>query len=275
MQERWTLHQGEQTYFTSPLLDRAGVKHLFSSRYGGVSEGVFSDWNFASGVGSLVDDEEKVIRNYDIAASLLGCRATDVCRTYQAHTTKVMTVDDGHRGIGIDKPKFSFGVDGLVTVTPSLVLSVRAADCVPILLYDPVKKVCGAVHSGWRGTAGKIVAEAVKEMQSHGSDPSEILAAIGPCIGGDCYEVGKELPDAFCAADPAFASCFRASVPRNGEEKYLLDLVAANELILKECGITEVHISSARICTHCHPEWFFSHRKMGTDRGTMSAFITL
>lgn len=275
MNGEWTLHTGEETYYTSSILDEAGVKHLFSTRVGGVSRDCFAGWNFAVGVGKKQDDEERVMENYARAAAILGCKATDVCRTYQSHTDLVITVGENERGIGIDKPKFSFGVDGLVSGTKNLVLSVRAADCVPILLYDPVHRLCGAVHSGWRGTAAKILQNAVSEMQKHGSEPKDILAAIGPCIGGDCYEVGSDLLAAFTENDARFASFFKKESRTDGEEKYLLDLVSANEFILRESGLAEAHISSARICTHCHPELFFSHRVMGAERGTMSAFITV
>ena len=275
MDSGWTLHTGKQTYYTAALLDSAGARHLFSTRLGGVSKDCFADWNFAVGVGKKQDDASCVLENYAIAAGLLGCKAGDVCRTYQSHTDLVIPVGENERGIGIDKPKFSFGVDGLVTGTKDLVLSVRTADCVPILLYDPTKKLCGAVHSGWRGTAAKIVRNAVSELVKLGSDPKDLLAAIGPCIGGDCYEVGSDLLAAFSEQDPRFARFFRRRDRADGTEKYLLDLVSANELILRECGLAEDHITSAHICTHCHPELFFSHRVMGAERGTMSAFITV
>ncbi len=274
-EREWTLHTGKQTYYTSPLLDDAGVRHLFATRLGGVSEGCFASWNFAAGTGTQRDDERRVIENYGIAAEILGCKATDVCRTYQSHTDNVITVGENERGVGIDKPKFPFGVDGLVTGTKNLVLSVRAADCVPILLYDPVRNLCGAVHSGWRGTASKILRNAVAEFKKQGSDPNDLLAAIGPCIGGDCYEVGGELLTAFTENDPCFSAFFRRKEREDGAEKYLLDLVSANEYILRESGLSEDRISCARICTHCHPDLFFSHRVMGAERGTMSAFITV
>ena len=275
LSEEWTLHTGAQTYFTAPLFDRAGVRHLFATRKGGVSRGCFSDWNFAVGTGTETDSEDAVLQNYAIAAELLGCKGTDVCRTYQTHTAKVIFVGNAERGTGIDRPKFDFGVDGLVSGTKDLVLSVRAADCVPILLYDPEGKLCAAVHSGWRGTFAGIVCNAVTEMKNHGSDPENILAAIGPCIGADCYEVGSDLYSAAERSGRALTPFFRKTTPKNGEEKYLLDLVSINEALLMQSGLSESHITSARICTHCHPEWFFSHRVMGANRGTMSAFITV
>lgn len=266
----WNRHQNGEVWYTSPLLDSAGVRHLFATRIGGVSEGCFGGWNFAAGVGDVTDSEQNVLANYEIAADKFGLHASDVCRSYQAHTDFVMTVDDTHRGVGTVLPKFPFGVDGLVSATENLLLSVRSADCVPILLYDPVQKVCSAVHAGWRGTVGGIAANAVLEMQKHGCKAADILAAIGPCIGVCCYEVGTEVYDAFLQVDACFASCF---VPH--DDRYLLDLTRANTLFLTRAGVAEHHIDACGMCTRCDETEWFSHRRMGANRGTMSAFITV
>jgi YfiH family protein len=194
-----------------------------------------------------------------------------VCRSYQAHTAYCLPVDDTHRGVGTVKPKFDFGVDGLVSKTKDLLLSVRSADCVPGLLFDPKKQICAAVHAGRRGTVGGICGNAVKEMVSLGSDPKDILAAIGPCIGACCYQVGEEVYTAFFEAGD-FAACF---TPDKEAGKYLLDLTHANRLVLERAGLAPAHIDEAHTCTRCHGEYFFSHRRMGAERGTMSAFITV
>jgi YfiH family protein len=262
---------GEEIFLQSPLLTAAGAKHFFATRIGGVSEGVFGGWNFAPGVGKVTDTEENVMENYRIAAEKLGLSLGDVCRSYQAHTAYCLTVDDTHRGVGTVKPKFDFGVDGLVSKTKDLLLSVRSADCVPVLLFDPKKQICAAVHAGWRGTVGGICGNAVKEMVSLGSDPKDILAAIGPCIGACCYQVGEEVYTAFFEAGD-FAACF---TPDAEQGKYLLDLTHANRLVLEREGLAPEHIDEAHTCTRCHGEYFFSHRRMGAERGTMSAFITV
>ena len=272
MTTHFRLHKkGDALYLTSPLLEDAGAKHFCATRRGGVSKGVFGGWNFAAGVGKVTDTEENVLENYRLAAELLGLSLSDICRSYQAHTSLCITVDDSHRGVGTTKPKFDFGVDGLVTKTPALLLSVRTADCVPILLFDPENKVCAAVHAGWRGTVDGIGENAVKEMISHGSDPANILAAIGPCIGSCCYQVGEEVYRAFLEkGDLDF--CF---TPDQTTGKYLMDLTAANRRLLEGAGVLPSHVDEARVCTRCHGEYFFSHRRMGAERGTMSAFITL
>ena len=266
----WNRHKDGEVWYTSPLLDSAGVRHLFSTRIGGVSEGAFGGWNFASGVGEVTDTEQNVLANYEIAASKFGLHASDVCRSYQTHTDFVMTADETHRGVGTAKPKFPFGVDGLVSRTKDLLLSVRSADCVPILLYDPVQGVCGAVHAGWRGTVGGIAANAVREMQRHGCLAKDILAAIGPCIGACCYEVGAEVYDAFLQYDGRMSACFTPS-----GDRYMLDLTRANGMILTDAGLLDTHIDVCNLCTRCDAAEWFSHRRMGAVRGTMSAFITV
>lgn len=266
----WNRHEDGEVWYTSPLLDGAGARHLFATRIGGVSRGAFGGWNFAAGVGEVRDTEQNVFENYEIAANKFGLHASDICRSYQAHTDYVMTVDGMHRGVGTVLPKFSFGVDGLVSATKDLLLSVRSADCVPILLYDPVHRICAAVHAGWRGTVSGIAVNAVREMQRHGCQAHDVLAAIGPCIGQCCYEVGTEVYGAFLQIDSCFASCF---VPSG--DRFMLDLTRANTLFLMWAGVTETHVDICGMCTRCDENEWFSHRRMGALRGTMSAFITV
>ena len=261
---------GKTPYYQSRLLNEYGIRHAFFTRIGGVSEGVFESLNFAEGIGEIRDSEERVLVNYDIAAKCFGLSAKDVCRTYQTHTSVVVLADESKRGVGIVKPKFDFGVDGLVTTERDLLLSVRTADCVPVLLCDKSKSVCAAVHAGWRGTVGGITKNAVEMMCESGVDKSEILVAIGPCIGKCCYEVGEEVRDEFLAVDPLYGSFFTP----NGQ-KFMLDLNKANEEILVGTGIPRQNISRLDLCTKCNENHFFSHRRNGTSRGTMSAFICL
>lgn len=261
---------GKTPYYQSRLLNEYGIRHAFFTRIGGVSEGVFESLNFAEGIGEIRDSEEKVLLNYDIAAKSFGLSARDVCRTYQTHTSVVVFADEAKRGVGIIKPKFDFGVDGLVTSEKDLLLSVRTADCVPVLLCDKNKTVCAAVHAGWRGTVGGITKNAVEMMVGLGVAKNDILVAIGPCIGKCCYEVGGEVRDEFLAVDPEFAAFF---TPKG--EKFMLDLNKANEEILIGAGIPYQNISRLDLCTKCNENHFFSHRRSGTSRGTMSAFICL
>ena len=269
MNTPFRLHQkGDAVYLTSPLLDKAGAKHFFATRKGGVSKGVFGGWNFASGVGKITDTEENVLENYRLAAELFGLSLSDICRSYQAHTSKCITVDDAHRGVGTTRPKFDFGVDGLVSKTKDLLLSVRTADCVPILLFDPQKQVCAAIHAGWRGTALGVAGKTAREMvRQFGCDPKNIRAAIGPNIGFCCFETDRDVPDAMLAALGEEAKPF---IKPNGE-KYYVNLKEINALWLRKAGVEHIEISDA--CTVCQSDMYWSHRVTRGERGSQGAII--
>ncbi len=268
MNRKFVFVEGETPCFQSRLFNKYGIKHAFFTRLGGVSEGCFSSLNFAEGVGEVKDSTENVLENYNIAASFFGLEKGDVCRTYQEHTALVEYADESKRGVGITKPKFDYGVDGLVTAEKDLLLSVRTADCVPILLCDKENKICAAVHAGWRGTVGGIAKNAVDLMVEKGAKRKNILAAIGPCICECCYEVDIDLFFEFVLTSSKYGRFFK-----RGELKHHLDLIAANRYILKQAGLKSRHIVSLDLCTKCNEELFFSHRKSGTSRGTLGAFI--
>ena len=262
--------EGNPPCYQSRLLRDYGINHAFFTRNGGVSQGPFQSLNFAIGVGEVRDDEEKVMQNYQLAAEFFGLNKEDICRTYQTHTSVVEIANEIDRGRGISIPPYDHGVDGLMTTEKNLLLSVRTADCVPILLCDKEKRVCSAVHAGWRGTVGGIIENAVAKMVDAGVTRSDILAAIGPCVGACCYEVGGEVRDEFLASFPESEEFF---VPRG--DKYMLDLVGVNRQVLMLSGISFENISAAGLCTKCREDEFFSHRRSGSVRGTMSAFIHL
>lgn len=261
---------GEIPYYQSKKFNEYGIKHAFFTKKGGVSEGVFESLNFAVGIGDVKDDEANVFENHVRAASLFELGADDICRSYQTHTDVVEIATISDRGRGLTKPPYDHGVDGMVTTEKSLLLSVRSADCVPILLCDTEKRVCGAVHAGWRGTVSGIAKNAVEKMVLLGASRENIVAAIGPCIGGCCYEVGSELLEAFCGKNQEYSRFFTP----NGD-KYMLDLNRANEAVLICSGVRPENISISNICTKCNSHQFFSHRVSGSARGTMSAFICL
>ena len=255
-------------YYQSKLFNKYDIKHAFFTRLGGVSNGCFESLNFAEGIGKIRDTEENVMANYAIAANVFGLDKGDICRTYQTHTSLVEYADEEKRGVGTTKPKFDHGVDGLVTKEKDLLLSVRTADCVPVLLCDKSKKACAAVHAGWRGTVGGITKNAVDMMTAMGIKKEDILVAIGPCIGNCCYEVGGEVREEFMSVSPEYSAFF---TPMN--DKFMLDLTLANIKILENTGIDPENISAADVCTKCNEHHFFSHRRSGSLRGTMSAFV--
>lgn len=261
-------HKKGIVFYTSPLFDKYNVLHMFTTRHGGVSSGVFSSLNFAAGAGSIRDTKENVVKNHSLAAAVFDLTEFDICRSFQNHSANVEIVNISHKGNGIDKPPFDYGVDGLVTKEKNLILSVRTADCVPVLLYDTKNNICAAVHAGWRGTVGIITVNAIEKMIFLGAQKEHIITAIGPCIGKCCYEVGEDVYEEFVKKDKDFIKCFTEKAG-----KLFLDLTLANKLILIKSGVKKENINCADLCTRCNGHDFFSHRRDGANRGTMSALI--
>ena len=194
----------------------------------------------------------------------------------QTHTTNIRVVTKEDCGKGLTKKRDYTDIDGLITNERGIVLSTFYADCVPLYFVDPIKKVIGLSHSGWKGTVGKIGLKTVKKMKEvFGSKPEDILCAIGPSICKDCYEVSE---DVVLEMEKAFESneaiMKQIAYPKeNG--KYLLDLWKANEFILLEAGIKKEHIQITDICTCHNPDYLFSHRASMGKRGNLGAFLML
>nr|WP_294493518.1 peptidoglycan editing factor PgeF [uncultured Mediterraneibacter sp.] len=263
---------GRTPYLSFPMLGRTGlVKHGFSTRLGGVSDGCFSSLNLSFDRG---DHKEAVAENFRRIGDAIGVRCEDMVLSQQTHTTNIRIVTDADRGKGIIKERDYTDVDGLVTNISGICLVTSYADCVPLYFLDPVKKVIGLSHSGWRGTVGKIGAGTVQIMKEQfGSSPKDVLAAIGPSVCMDCYEVSADVIE-------KFKECFdKEDWPTLFFEKpggkYQLDLWRANELIFLEAGIRAEHIAVTNVCTHCNSSVLYSHRAMGDKRGNLCAFLAL
>lgn len=259
-------------YLEYPLFQNTGiVRHGFSTRLGGVSEGCYSSLNLSFTRG---DREEAVRENFRRMGNALGVRCEDMVFTQQTHTTNVRVVTDQDRGMGIVRPRSYADVDGLVTNIPGICLVTFFADCVPLYFLDSVKKVIGLSHSGWRGTVGKIGRRTVELMQEqYGCSPADILAAVGPSICQDCYEVSEDVIVQFREhfAEKDWPELFYKK--ENG--KYQLDLWKANELVFLEAGIHKEHIAVTNLCTHCNSDILYSHRTTGDKRGNLCAFLAL
>lgn len=247
------------------------VKHGFSTRKGGVSTGIFSSMNLNFKRG---DDPDAVLENYRRMAAALNMRVEDMVLSDQTHTTNVRVITEEDRGKGILRPQDYSDVDGMITNVPGIVLVTSYADCVPLYFVDPVRKAIGLSHSGWKGTVGHIGQKTVEEMHEvYGSEPKDIVAAIGPSICQSCYEVSDDVAEAFRANFTADEAADILLDKGNG--KYQLDLWKANWYVLTDAGILPEHLSVTDLCTACHPDLLWSHRKTNGQRGGLSAFLSL
>lgn len=259
-------------YLSFPSLEKTGVvRQLFSTRAGGVSEGIFSTMNFSFTRG---DKKEHVLENYRRIAEILDCRLEDFVCADQTHTTNIRVVERKDGGKGVVKQKDYADIDGLVTNEKGIVLVTFFADCVPLYFVDPVKKVIGLSHSGWRGTVNRMGEKTIQKMEEvYGCRREELLTAIGPSICMSCYEVGEEVAEEF---RKAFSEEEQKEILRKKENgKYLLDLWRANYYIMVNAGVRPENIAVTDICTCCNGEELFSHRKSMGKRGNMGAFLGL
>ena len=273
-----------------PELEKTGVvRHAFTTRAGGVSEGIFSTLNLSFSRG---DEEAAVRENFRRVAEELGVTEDRFVFSDQTHTTNVRAVTEADAGKGLTRPKDYRDVDALVTDVPRLVLSVFTADCVPVFLVDPVRRAVGLAHSGWRGTAGRITARTLEEMtRRYGTDPADVLCGIAPSICRDCYEISRDVAEVFgrefagheeeILTSPLQArggetvSVTEILASGGPEDKFHLDLWETNKIVLKEAGVQPAHISVTDICTCCDPALLFSHRASHGKRGNLGAFLML
>ena len=238
------------------------VFHALLTRHGGVSQPPFESLNTGGTVG---DDPQAVLENHQRIYTTFGYEFCSRFDVWQVHGNRVVCAD-APRGVGNPHPK----ADGILTNQPDVTLFMRFADCVPILLFDPVLNVIGIVHAGWQGTYKKIAQTAVEKMAAcYGTQPETILAGIGPSICQKCYEVGAEVQSAFASVfgEPAH-NYFQI---RSGRR--FLNLWAANHDVLVQAGVTQVEM--AGICTACHLEDWYSHRAEGGKTGRFAVLMSI
>lgn len=264
--------EGAVPYLSFSMFRDTGlVTDGFSTRLGGVSEGCFSSLNLSFDRG---DDRAAVAENFRRMGEALSVHCEDMVLSQQTHTTNIRIVTDEDRGKGITRERDYTDIDGLITNVPGICLVTTYADCVPLYFLDPVKKVIALSHSGWRGTVGKIGKKTVELMHDNfGSDPADILAAVGPSVCQDCYEVSADVIDRF--KEVFDRSVWDELFYGKPDGKYQLDLWKANEKIFLEAGIRKEHIAVTNVCTHCNSGILYSHRAMGDKRGNLCAFLTL
>lgn len=281
IENEYISEHGSFPYLEFPLLKQSGlVTHLFTTRAGGVSKGKFESLNLSFTRG---DEQEAVEENFARVAKVMGAKAADMVCTDQTHTTNIRIVTEKDRGKGVTKKRDYTDIDGVVTNVPGIVLSAFFADCVPIYIVDPVHKAIGLAHSGWRGTVASMGQALISRMaEAYGTRPEECVAAIGPSICRECYEVSEDVADAFTqvfglpiADNMEEAEKKQLILYRKRNRKYQLDLWRANELVLLDAGVPKEQIAVTNICTCCNKELLFSHRATNGERGNLGAFLKL
>ena len=252
----------EIVYMTAPNIQ---ATHAFTTRPGGVSRGFFASLNLGLSSG---DDIDCLKENYERLCNGLSISSGSLVRSRQIHGARIRTVTCVDCGKLNSPPEYE--ADGMITRDSGVALIVFTADCVPILLHDPCRNVIGAVHSGWRGTAANIAGAAVGGMESaFGCAPSDIMAAVGPCISKCCYEVGPEVAEALrLSLGKEAESCLEAK-----GEKFMADLSEANRLLLARAGLRDITVSGE--CTSCLSDKYWSHRRTKGRRGSQAAVIAL
>lgn len=269
MPDRFDEHEvNSVVYMTAPVIT---ARHAFSTRYGGVSKGDFDSLNLGFNRG---DDAANVLENYRRLGEATGIDTLHGAYTNQVHGAVVRLADNSDAR----SPDAGKGpeCDGLVTVTPGLPIFCFTADCVPVLLHDPVRGAAGAVHCGWRSSVADIIGEAVRLMCSLGCRAEDIRAAIGPAIGCAAFETDGDVPDALRAWLGRDAEVFIFTGRRPG--KYNVDLRGALAHRLLCLGVKRGHIAVSGECTFVNHDKYWSHRytsKHGALRGSQCAVIEL
>ncbi|MED4958529.1 peptidoglycan editing factor PgeF [Paenibacillus macerans] len=252
-----------------------GLSAGFTGRGGGVSKPPYGSLNLAYHVG---DDPSDVLENRGRLARALGFSPEGWTCGEQVHGAQIAIVRQEDRGKGyLDRSSAFQATDGLLTNVPQVLLASFYADCVPLYFADPVTKTVGLAHAGWKGTVQLIAGKMIETMEREfGSRRSDIRTAIGPSIGGCCYEVDEavmgKVREALPGAEPDMQG-EPISTPSKNEGKTMLNLKEMNRIIMIKAGILPTHIECTTWCTSCRPEMFFSYRKHNGVTGRMASWI--
>ena len=256
--------ENELVYMTSSVI---AARHAFTTRFGGVSEGIFSSLNLGSNRG---DDPAAVRENYRRVCALMGVGIDEAAVTKQVHGAVVRTVTEKDRHVCMSAVPYE--ADGLVTAVRGLPLMCFTADCVPALPCDGGAGVIAAVHCGWRSSVGDILKNAVEAMCALGARKEKICCALGPAIGACCFETDDDVPDAVTAW---LGGDTEGLFTRRADGKTLVDLRGANRRRLLQLGLSEKNIDLSDECTVCLHDKYWSHRYTRGRRGSQAAVIVL
>ena len=251
-------------YMTSSVI---AARHAFTTRFGGVSEGIWATLNLGSNRG---DDPVAVRENYRRVCALMGAGIDDAAVTRQVHGSVVRIATEADRHVC--QSRVPYEADGLVTDRRALPLMCFTADCVPALLCDERAGVIAAVHCGWRSSVGDILKNAAEAMCALGARTEDICCALGPAIGRCCFETDDDVPAAVTAW---LGGEVEGLFFRRADGKTLVDLRAANARRLVQLGLREEHIDVSEECTFCSHDKYWSHRYTRGQRGSQAAVIVL
>jgi len=241
-------------------LEAAGAHAVFSARGGGCSPPPWESLNLGLAVG---DDPDRVAENRRRFARAAGFSPDAAATAHQVHGAAVAVVI---------RPGAAGPADGLCTECPGVVLTIGAADCAVVYLVDTARRAVGLCHAGWRGTAADVVGRTVAAMaEAHGSRPEDLVAAISPSIGPCCYEVDEPVIRALRDAAPWADDVLRPGLAGHAR----LDLAGANRRRLRDAGVPPGSIHAAGVCTACHAEQLYSHRRDRGRTGRMQAALWL
>lgn len=263
--------KGDLSFYVFPHLEATNlVVHGFTTRVGGVSTGSYDSLNTAFHVG---DDDGNVLINRDLVCRALGINFRHLVAGRQVHGDEIRVVEECDKGRGaLSEEEALPYTDALVTGLRDVPLSSYYADCVPIFLLDPVRKVAALAHAGWKGTVLRIGQKVVARMAAvYGTDPTDCLAGVGPSIGPCCYEVDEPVICRFRESHPDCQELAAAVSPG----RWKLNLWEANRLNLLEAGLKPANIIAAGICTSCRNDMFFSYRAQAGKAGRMASLIML
>jgi len=249
-------------YYRFSSLENPGLYHAIFTRHGGISPSPWKSLNFGASVG---DDIQRVMQNREKALSVLQLKPESVYDTFQIHSTEIVSIDQP-----LPPNVTHLKADAIITNKPNITLMMRFADCVPILLFDPVNHVIGISHAGWMGTVHKIAGMTVQKMKTnYGTNPNSLLAAIGPSIGPDHYSIGDDVVE---KVHSSFGNKDEQLIIVDHGKSYF-DLWKANQVVLNEIGVSNIEV--AGICTSCNMNDWFSHRGEHGKTGRFGVVIGL
>ncbi len=246
------------------------LKHAFSTRLGGVSDGYYSSMNLSFSVG---DNPDTVKENYRILCNAVGIDSENIIISHQTHKTNILSVTKSDCGKNIWRERDYSDIDALITNEKGVAIVTHSADCCLLGFFDPKQNVIAAAHAGWRGTVAEIGKKTVEKMvKDYNCNPNDILVIIAPSISKCCYEVDDPVLNEFKKL--SYLDLSKIFFPKeNG--RYMLDLWEANLQILTNAGVKPENVEITDICTNCQSEYFHSHRATGGKRGVNGLIMEL